>query len=103
MTAGDRFYFFRLKGPRSTFPQDMTPDEAALMRSHAAYWAAHLDTGHSIVFGPVADPQGVWGLGIVRANDDEQMGELRDNDPVIKSGLGFSYEVLPLIRAMVKA
>jgi hypothetical protein len=59
-----------------------------------------LAEGHAIVFGPVADPAGPWGLGVLRAASDAALEALRDGDPAIKSGRGFRYEVLPMIRAV---
>jgi uncharacterized protein YndB with AHSA1/START domain len=96
----DRFYLVRLLPPRPNFVQDMTPEEAAVMQEHAAYWTEHLRHGKAIIFGPVADPKGFWGLGIVRVADDEQMRAYEKDDPAIRSGRGFRYEVLPMIRAV---
>ena len=53
------------------------------------------------LFGPVADPAGPWGLGVVRVAGESEMRELEANDPVILSGRGFRYEVLPMLRAIV--
>ncbi|MDQ6702087.1 MAG: SRPBCC domain-containing protein [Pseudomonadota bacterium] len=58
-----RVFLCRLLPPRPTFAQDMTAEEAAVMREHAAYWGKHLHKGTAIVFGQVADPKGAWGNG----------------------------------------
>jgi hypothetical protein len=81
----------------------MTTGEAALMQEHVAYWTENLRQGRAIVFGPVADPTGPWGLGVIRAVSERHMHELEARDPVIFSGKGFRYEVLPMIRAVVSA
>ena len=47
------------------------------------------------------ETQGPWGLGIVRASVEESPA-LRDSDPVIRSGRGFRYETLPMMRAIVR-
>jgi uncharacterized protein YndB with AHSA1/START domain len=96
-----RYFLCRLLPPRPTFAHDMTPTETDLMRRHAAYWADLMERGKAIVFGPVADPKGPWGVGIVRASEDE-MAALRDGDPAIESGVGFRYEILPMMRAVVR-
>lgn len=100
--ATDRFFIFRLFGPRPTFPADATPEELSIMREHVAYWAGHLRTGAAIVFGPVADPKGTWGLSVVRVPDEDVLRALQEGDPVIRSGRGFRYEVLPMVRAIVR-
>lgn len=100
---GERFFLCRLLPPRASFVQDMTAEEAAIMQEHGAYWRESLRQGVAIIFGPVADPQGPWGLGVVRVKNDEQMRNVEANDPAIRSGKGFRYEVLPMIRAVVNA
>jgi hypothetical protein len=47
---------------------------------------------------PVADSKGDWGVGIVRATDVAAVEALRDADPAILSGRGFSPEILPFVR-----
>lgn len=96
------YFLCRLIPPRATFPQDMTADEADMMKRHAAYWTGLLQRGTAVVFGPVGDPKGVWGVGIVRAGNDEEVNALRDGDPVITSKSGFRYEILPMMRAVVR-
>src|SRR6185295_8410074 len=64
-----RYFFCRLIPPRPTFGTDMTDVEKTAMRAHVAYWTEIAKTGAAVVFGPVADPAGVWGLGILRVTD----------------------------------
>jgi hypothetical protein len=75
------------------------PLEAAVMRDHAAYWADCLHEGMAIVFGPVADPKGAWGLGVVRMADEAAVRVFEGGDPAIQSKRGFRYEVLPMLCA----
>lgn len=95
-----RYFMARLLPPRPTFAQDMSAEEAEVMRAHAAYWTELRDEGKALVFGPVADPKGAWGLGVLRAPTEEAVHAMRDGDPAIKSGRGFRYELLPMIRAV---
>ena len=97
-----RYFHCRLLPPRPTFAADMNADEADVMRRHAAYWRGLLDQGSAIVYGPVGDPLGAWGLGVVRAPSEEAMNAMRDGDPAIQSGRGFRYEILPMMRAVVR-
>ncbi len=96
-----KYFFCRLLPPRPTFAQDMTAAEARVMQEHGAYWTDLAEKGTAIVFGPVADPQGVWGLGILRVKDEAEAQSLTANDPVIKAAIGARYEILPMPRAVI--
>ncbi len=97
-----RYFMCRLMPPRPTFAADMNAEERDIMQKHAGYWKKLLDEGVAVVFGPVGDPQGAWGLGVVRVPSEEKLGELRDGDPAILSKRGFRYESLPMLRAVTK-
>ena len=99
MTA-DRFYLVRLLSPRPTFMQDMTADERAAMQEHGMYWRGKLAEGVAIAFGPVADPKGPWGLGVVRARDEAEIASFEAEDPAPKKIPGMRYEVLPMLAAV---
>ena len=73
------------------------------MQDHAAFWTERLRKGEAIVFGPVADPKGPWGLGVVRARSEQTIREFEEHDPAIRSGRGFRYEVLPMLQAVTSA
>ncbi|MDP9151051.1 MAG: SRPBCC domain-containing protein [Myxococcota bacterium] len=93
-------FMCRLIPPRPTFTGDMDEEERAVMTKHVAYWSERLAAGRAIVFGPVADPKGGWGLGVVRARDLQEVKAFEAEDPAILSGRGFRYEILPMLRAM---
>ncbi len=95
----DPMYFFcRLIPPRLDFMQTMTPEERAIMQRHGAYWVSKVATGNALAFGPVADPSGGYGIGIMRAAGWDEMHALRDADPAMQSGTGFSYEIFVMPR-----
>jgi uncharacterized protein len=98
--SSDRFFFVRLVGPRASFLQDMTDDERAIMKDHGEYWRGQLAAGKVIVFGPVADPKGAWGLGVLRVQDEAEIASFQANDPAIKRIPGMRYEVLPMLTAV---
>jgi uncharacterized protein len=98
-----RYYAFRLFPPRPSFPADITGEEAAIMAEHVAYWTELLNAGTAVAFGPVADPAGVWGLAVVEAGRDTDVNALRENDPVIRRGLGGRVEIYPMPNAVVRA
>jgi uncharacterized protein YndB with AHSA1/START domain/uncharacterized protein YciI len=96
-----RFFLLRLNPPRPTFPKDMSPQEGAVIQEHFAYWAKLAQEGTAVVYGPVDDPQGTWGLAVVRVAHAEAIKALEADDPVIRSALGFRYDVSPMFQALV--
>ena len=96
------YFFCRLLPPRPTFAQDMSPAEGQLMQLHGAYWRALAEKGVAVLFGPVGDPAGAWGLGILEVDDEDDVRTLTADDPVIKSRLGFKYETFPILRTTVR-
>jgi uncharacterized protein YndB with AHSA1/START domain len=87
----------KLIGPRPTFPFDITDSERKVMADHAAYWAPYVQNGTVIVLGPVGDPTGAYGLGVVRAADQAANAALLTEDPAIKAGLGFRYDTAQMM------
>jgi uncharacterized protein len=92
----------KLLPPRASFPADISEAEAALMGQHAAYWSGLVERGVAIVFGPVLEPSGVWGLAIVDVADERTAARLTDDDPVIRSGSGFRYDIYPMPQAVAR-
>jgi uncharacterized protein YciI len=79
-------YVFRLKAPRPTFALDLTDEEREIMGRHAAHWQPYIDAGRMVVFGPVLDSTGSWGLGVVQAEDEEEIRAFAASDPAVTSG-----------------
>jgi uncharacterized protein YciI len=79
----------------------MTEAEKRVMGEHVGYWTKLLEQGVAFAFGPVVDPKGPWGVGIVEVEGEAAVKALEQADPAIQSGLGFSYEILPMARAVV--
>ena len=78
----------------------MADAEAKLMQQHVAYWKGWMDRGFVIVFGPVADPKGTYGVVILEL-EEEDANALGMNGPTIKANLGFYFEVYPMNRAVL--
>jgi uncharacterized protein YciI len=89
------WYLYRLTPSRRDFASTMTETETAIMAEHFAYWAQHTQAGQVMVYSPVADPAGDWGLAIVRAHSAEDVARLGDLDPAVMAGAGM-YDVLAL-------
>jgi uncharacterized protein YciI len=81
-------FVFRLQAPRPTFALDMSDDEREIMGRHAAYWQPLIDSGRMVIFGPVLDETGSWGLGVVEADNEDELREYAANDPVVTTGTG---------------
>jgi hypothetical protein len=92
------FFHCRLIGPRSDFASTMNEEERALMGRHADYLRSL--GSKAVVFGPVLDPKGPWGLGVFEVEDEAELRRLLDVDPTIVSGAGFRYEILPMMAAV---
>jgi uncharacterized protein len=79
-------FVFRLKAPRPNFALDMTDEEREIMGRHAVYWRPYIEAGRMVVFGPVLDSTGSWGLGVVETDDEEEIHRFAAGDPVVVTG-----------------
>jgi uncharacterized protein len=95
-------YLCKLRPPRPTFMDDMTPDEALLMRAHREYWTPRVETGVVVAMGPVADPAGGYGIAIIEAASAAALEAMQRADPVIAAGRGFAYENLLMLAIAVR-
>jgi len=89
-------FFFRLRPPRADFAQTMTPSEQEAMAAHQQYWHQLLVEGRVAVYGPVADPEGVWGLGVLRAADRAEVLAIGENDPSVTAGVN-TFDVFEIL------
>ena len=96
-----RYFVCKLITPRADFMETMSETEGAVLGAHVAYWTGMLGQKKALLFGPVGDPAGAWGLGIVTAADDKEAEALAKADPAITSGLGFDYRVMPMLRTVL--
>jgi uncharacterized protein YciI len=79
-------FVFRLKAPRPTFAFDMTDEEREIMGRHAAYWKPRVESGEMVVLGPVLDGSGSWGLGVIEADDEDELRSFAEGDPAVTTG-----------------
>jgi hypothetical protein len=96
----ERFFLCRLIPPRPDFAATMSPEERAMMGEHGASWRARMKDGMVLIFGPVADPAGGWGMGVIKCADEREARKFGAADPAILSGRGFRYEFLPMLAAI---
>jgi uncharacterized protein len=94
-------FVFRLKAPRPTFALDMSDGEREIMGRHAEYWRPWIESGQMVIFGPVLDASGSWGLGVVEAEDEEALLAFAAHDPVVTTGTG-TIEVGRMLAGFVR-
>ncbi len=95
-------FVFRLKAPRPNFALDMTDEERAVMGRHAAHWQPYIESGQMVVFGPVLDSTGSWGLGVVQSDDEDELRDFAARDPVVSTGTA-SIELGKMLQGFVRA
>jgi uncharacterized protein YciI len=86
-------FFLKLVAPRPTFAMDMNNAEKAMMQQHLLYWKGRQDKGEVVVFGPVMDPAGSYGMGVIEAADDIAARAFAAGDPAMKANCGFKCEI----------
>jgi uncharacterized protein YciI len=64
----------------------MSDAEREVMARHAAHWQPLIDSGQMVVFGPVLDGTGSWGLGVVESDDEDELRAFAARDPVVTTG-----------------
>ncbi len=94
-------FVFRLIASRPTFALDMTDEERDIMGRHAAYWQPFIDSGQMVIFGPVLDVTGSWGLGVFETDDEDGLRAFAAGDPAVTSGTA-RVEIGQLLAAFVR-
>ena len=95
-------FVFRLQASRPSFALDMTDEEREIMGRHAAYWQPFIDSGQMVVFGPVLDSTGSWGLGVIEAEDEDELRAFAAGDPAVTTGTG-EIELGKILAGFVRA
>lgn len=89
-------FVYRLIPPRPTFAADMSEDEQAIMGRHATYWAELFERGSVVTFGVVMEPDDLWGLAVVEAEDEDEVRAIVAGDPAVSTSLcTFRIGVMP--------
>ena len=93
-------FLYRMLPPRPTFPGDMSPEEGEAMQRHFAYWQDLLQREVAVVYGPVQEQGGTWGLAVLDVEDEQAARGIGEGDPAVESGT-CTFEVAPmdLVRA----
>jgi uncharacterized protein YciI len=92
------YFFFKLVPARPGFSSaTMTDEGRQIMQDHVGYWTDQRDKGVALIFGPVLDPKGVFGMGVIETDDEAAAQRLSEEDPAVKSGLQRT-EIYPMPR-----
>lgn len=92
------FFSLKLIPCRPTFSKDMTPEERAIMQQHVVYWKALMDKGKVIAFGPVLDPAGAYGLGIIEVDSEDEVKGFIADDPASTINTYEYYQMLAVVK-----
>jgi uncharacterized protein YciI len=94
-------FVFKLKAPRPSFALDMSDEEREVMGRHAAHWQPYIESGQMVIFGPVLDGTGSWGLGVVESDEEDELREFAARDPVVTTGTA-SIELGEMLAGFVR-
>mgnify|MGYP001545804192 CR=1 FL=1 len=89
-----KYFFLKLVPSRPDFAQTMSEEERKIMSEHSQYWTELMNKGLALLFGPVLDPGGTFGIGILIVDKEDQAHELAAQDPASKLN---RYEINPLL------
>ena len=98
MQTNKKYFAAILPSPRPTFPMDLSDEENQIMQAHSEYWHKLLSNGQGIITGPVLDPKGAYGFGVVIADSLEEAQLLLESDPAQKIGKYEIYQMLAELR-----
>ena len=79
-----KYFVLHLLPSRPDFAFTMTDEERKIMEQHVGYWTEKMNEGKVVVFGPVFDPEGPYGLGIIKAESEQEVIAFIENDPAVK-------------------
>ena len=80
-------YVLRLIVPRPDFATTLTDAEREIMGRHAAHWRPYVERCDMVVFGPILDDEGCFGLAVVDTEEDEAtLRAFAAEDPAVTSG-----------------
>jgi uncharacterized protein YciI len=94
----EKMYFAAIMpSPRPSFPADMSDEERRIMKDHSEFWKALMEDGQGIIAGPVLDPKGAYGYGVVVAGSADEVRTLLENDPAQKINKIEIYQMLAMV------
>lgn len=95
-----KYYALKLIPNRPDFVMTMTDEERAVMGAHKDYWTEYMNQGKVLVFGPVMDPNGIYGFGILAVDSEDEITSFIAGDPAGKIN---KYEYYPMMAVVPAA
>ena len=92
-----KYFALKLNPSRPDFAQTMTDEEKSIMQQHAAYWKNYMQQEKVVVFGPVLDPNAIYGFGVLAVNDEQEVKNFIASDPANKIN---NYEYYPMLAVL---
>jgi len=92
-----QYFFLKLNPCRPDFAQTMSDDEQQIMMNHIAYWKDLMSKGKVVVFGPVLDPRSVYGVGVIVADNEDEVKTFIANDPATKINIYEYYTMMAVL------
>lgn len=83
-----KHYLCKFIPPRADFLATMSADEKKWMGQHSVFLNDLLGKGVVVAHGPVMDPAGSYGVSLFQIEDDQNIGELTSQDPIVQNGVG---------------
>ncbi len=74
----------------------MSGEERALMQQHATYMKHRFVEGGLLVYGPVLDPEGSFGMAVLQVETEEELRSFIANDPTVRAGMN-RYTAAPML------
>lgn len=96
-----KHFLYKMYPPRPSFHLDQNENEAKVMQQHIDYWRELTNKKNAIVYGPVFDPNGIYGMAVIEVTNEEQAGEIVKNDPAILSKI-CTCELIPMRVGMIR-
>jgi uncharacterized protein YciI len=96
-----KHFLYKLYPPRPTFHLDQNEDERKVMQQHMEYWKELTNKKNAIIYGPVFDHKGVYGMAVIEVNYERQADEIAKSDPALLSKM-CSYRLIPMQLGMIR-
>jgi uncharacterized protein YciI len=96
-----KHFLYRLYPSRPSFNSDQNESEKEIMQQHIEYWKDLANRKNAIVYGPVFDPKGVYGIAVIEVNNEEEAEEIAKNDPAVLFKI-CTCELMPMQVAMAR-
>jgi uncharacterized protein YciI len=96
-----KHFLYKLYPPRPTFHLDQNEEETKVMQQHVEYWKELTNKKNAIIYGPVFDSKGVYGMAVIEVNNEEEADGISKTDPAVLSKI-CTCELIPMHVGMAR-